>query len=291
MSRAVLIVIFVLGSACDGTSSKLFFANSLARLSNYQLFEGLTYGPGERQTLDVYRPAGEKGQSVATVIFFYGGCWGYCTNFNKEDYAFVAEALVGQGYVVVVADYRLYPDVGFTEIVTDAAQVVEWAHHHIDDYGGNGRLVLMGHSAGAHLAAMLTLNERYLSVDTYRQLHGFVGLAGPYDFLPFTKAYQRHLFAPESEYPDSQPINFVDGDEPSLLLLYGLSDSNVKPRNHRNLAAKVRQLSGRVEVREYHGVDHSGLLAALSKPLRQRSTVSADIFRFLRHQANRGASE
>ncbi len=287
MWRVVLSVVFAVVAGCDSASGKLFVANGLARLSDYQLFEGLTYGPNEPQQLDVYRPVLDEGQLVATVIFFYGGCWGYCTDFNKQDYAFVAEALVSQGYVVVIADYRLYPDVGFTEIIDDAAQVVEWAHDHIGDYGGNGQLFLMGHSAGAHLAAMLTLNERYLSVGAYHQLSGLIGLAGPYDFMPFTKAYQRRLFAPESEYANSQPINFVDGNEPPLLLLYGLSDSNVKPRNHRNLAAKVQQLSGRVEVREYKAVDHAGLLAALSKPLRQRSTVSADIYRFLERQTDR----
>lgn len=291
MTRVVLIIVFALASACDGTSSKLFVANSLARLSDYQLFEGLSYGPSERQTLDVYRPAGEKVQSAATVIFFYGGCWGHCTKFNREDYAFVAEAIASQGYVVVVADYRFYPDVGFAEIIADASQVVEWVHRHVSDYGGNSQLFLMGHSAGAHMAAMLTLNEGYLSADTHDQLNGFIGLAGPYDFLPFTEDYQRRLFAPKSEYASSQPINFVDGDEPPLLLLYGLSDSNVKPHNHRNLAAKVGKLNGRVEVREYEAIDHSGLLAALSKPLRQRSTVSIDIFRFLERQAKRGASE
>ncbi|MGI9286105.1 MAG: hypothetical protein ACR2P1_12010, partial [Pseudomonadales bacterium] len=75
MARVVLIIVFVMASACDGTSSKLLVANGLARLSDYQLFQGLSYGPSERQTLDVYRPAGDKGRSSATVIFFYGGCW------------------------------------------------------------------------------------------------------------------------------------------------------------------------------------------------------------------------
>lgn len=134
--RVVFFIVFALVAGCDGARGKLFIANSLARFSDYQLFEGLAYGPNERQTLDIYRPVQEQGQLAATAIFFYGGCWGYCTDFNKEDYAFVAEALVSQGYVVAVADYRLYPDVGFTEIINDAARVVEWVHHHIGDYGG-----------------------------------------------------------------------------------------------------------------------------------------------------------
>lgn len=199
MWRGVLIVVVGLMAGCGGKDSQLFIANSLARLSDYQRVEGLAYGPHAQQTLDIYRPVREEGTPVTTVIFFYGGCWGYCTEFNKADYAFVAEALVSQGYVVVVADYRLYPDVGFTAIISDAAHAVEWVHRHIGDYGGNGQLFLMGHSSGAHLAAMLTLNERYLGAGTYRQVRGLIGLAGPYDFLPFTEAYQR-LSLPKTSY-------------------------------------------------------------------------------------------
>jgi acetyl esterase/lipase len=182
----------------------------------------------------------------------------------------------------VLADYRRYPEVRFPEIIDDARQAVEWVQANIGNYGGHSdSIFLMGHSAGAHLAAMLTLNESYLSAETRHGIRGFIGLAGPYDFLPFTKSYQRKVFAPEGTYPQSQPINFVDGEEPPLLLLYGNDDETVKPRNIINLAAKVRRMGGRVETHCYDGIDHADLLGSLSIPLRNKEPVLADIVRFI----------
>jgi acetyl esterase/lipase len=200
----------------------------------------------------------------------------------KEDYLFVAQALTSQGYIAVLADYRRYPEVRFPLIIDDARRATEWVKQNIEKYAGNANSIfLMGHSAGAHLAALLTLDESYLSLQTRQAIRGFIGLAGPYDFLPLTKPYQYALFAPQESYPKSQPINFVDGTEPALLLLYGRDDSTVKPRNIINLAAKVQQLGGSVTTQYYDGIDHVGILAALSIPLRSRQSVLDDINQFI----------
>lgn len=216
------------------------------------------------------------------MIFYYGGCWGACTQLSKSDYRFVAEALVGHDSVVVVPDYRRYPEVLFPTLMDDARQVLEWVGTHIDEFGGDPeQLFLMGHSSGAHMAAMLSLNEACLTESTYQSLKGFIGLAGPYDFLPLTKPYQQKLFAPRDSYAQSQPINFVTGNELPMLLLYGAADETVKPKNITNLAAKVRALDGRVETHVYAGLNHRGLLAALSIPLRGDTQVYHDIQVFI----------
>ena len=135
--------------------------------------------------------------------------------------------------------------VKFPEIIDDARRAVEWVHRNIGRYGGDpGKIFIMGHSAGAHLGAMLILDETYLDRDTYQAIQGFIGLSGPYDFLPHTEPYQYAVFGPETRYADSQPINFVDGTEPPLLLLYGDDDTQVKPRNIINLAEKIRAHGG-----------------------------------------------
>ncbi|WP_101759973.1 alpha/beta hydrolase [Oceanicoccus sp. KOV_DT_Chl] len=188
--------------------------------------------------------------------------------------------------VVVIADYRRYPEVLFASIMQDATAVVSWVHKNITTYGGNAnQLVLMGHSSGAHMAAMLTLNESYLPVEHYAALKGFIGLAGPYDFLPLTRKYQRALFAPEVAFPSSQPVNFVSGTEPPLLLLYGEADDTVKRRNIDSLTATVKQRQGRVDSLFYAELTHTGILAALSVPLRNSSSVHTDILRFINRVA------
>jgi dipeptidyl aminopeptidase/acylaminoacyl peptidase len=99
--------------------------------------------------------------------------------------------------------------------------------------------------------------------------------------LPFTKPYQPILFGPELRYPASQPINFVDGKEPPLLLLYGGEDDTVGEKNMLNLSAAITAADGRVESKTYPGLSHSGLLAALSIPLRAGNTVREDIRAFI----------
>lgn len=270
---------------CSCTQVSLFIVNGLAEFDDYAVVENIPYGPNKLNHLDIYIPPSPDTQSplkMPVIVFFYGGCWGGCDTGLKEDYQFVAQALTSQGYIAVVADYRRYPEVRFPEIIDDARQATEWVKLNIEQYGGNANSIfLMGHSAGAHLAAMLTLDESYLSLQTRQAIRGFIGLAGPYDFLPFTEPYQYKVFAPQDAYPESQPINFVDGAEAPLLLLYGNDDTTVKPRNIINLAAKVQQLGGKVKTRYYDDIDHIGILAALSIPLRSRTSVLDDINQFI----------
>jgi len=270
---------------CGCTQSQLFVINSLARFDNFTVVEDIPYSSHELNHLTIYLPE-NTASSHATVVFFYGGCWGGCETINKENYLFVAQALSKHGYTVVIPDYRRYPEVKFGAIIDDAKQSVEWVKAHIGEYGGNpDNIFLMGHSAGAHLGAMLTLNEDYLSSMTIQSIKGFIGLAGPYDFLPFTDAYQKEVFGPEENYPSSQPINFVQGTEPPLLLLYGNGDTVVRPVNIEHLSAKVRQTGGCVETHRYEHLDHAGLLGALSVPLQNREPVLADIARFVDYYA------
>ena len=158
LKMAILLFTFAI-SAC--TSTDLFVVNSLARLEDYSVYENIAYGPDAFNQLNVYVPANHSPKAnLSTVIFFYGGCWGGCRTFTKEHYLFVAQALTSQGYITVLTDYRRYPQVRFAEIIDDARASVEWVKSNINKFGGNpGSIYLMGHSAGAHLGAMLTFNK------------------------------------------------------------------------------------------------------------------------------------
>ncbi len=269
----------------------LLVVNLLAGFDNYRVYENVSYGPEKQNIMDIYVPETKEiaGHSdrLPVVVFFYGGCWGGCETLTKEHYVFAAQALTAKGYLVVIPDYRRYPEVKFPQIIDDAAKTVEWVKKNIGRYGGDsGRLYLMGHSAGAQMAALLTLNERYLLPGTWSSLRGFVGLAGPYDFLPFTDHYQRVVFGPEENYPESQPVNFVGGNEPALLLLYGNDDDTVRAFNIESLTKKVKLAGGCVETHYYDGLDHAGLIGALSLPLQNSSSVLNDIAGFLGRHAN-----
>ncbi|MEQ1636552.1 MAG: alpha/beta hydrolase [Methylococcales bacterium] len=265
--------------------AKLFLINGLARWDDYTLIPDIAYGGQALNHLDLYLPPADKSKHV-TVIFFYGGCWGGCELLPKQHYRFVAQALTAQGYTVVIPDYRHHPEVKFAVIMEDAAKIVLWADKHIADFGGGKEpLFLMGHSAGAHIAAMLTLNENYLKPAVYDHIKGFIGLAGPYDFLPMTDEYQKVVFGPVANYPATQPVNFVGGTEPPLLLLYGQGDETVKPVNIASLRQKVQHAGGCVETHEYSDLGHAFLLGALSLPFQEQEPVLTDIVQFLDYYA------
>lgn len=209
--------------------------------------------------LDIYRPA-STGTPAPVVVFFYGGSW---QHGRREYYRFVGRALAAQGFLVLIPDYRKAPDEVFPAFIEDAAKATAWAHRHAVDFGGDpSRLFLMGHSAGAHIAALLGTDPRYLGREGLRPLDlgGVVGLAGPYDFLPITNKRLQRVFADRSDWPASQPVNFVDGDEPPFLLLHGESDGKVGKLNSERLAARLQAQHEPVRLRILPGVGHLGLV-------------------------------
>jgi len=275
MKRLLLVVLVPILTACP--DSALMVANTLARFDDYKLTANQTYGAHELNRLDIYQP---REKAKGTVIYFYGGCWGACTTFSREDYRFVGQTLTSRGYVAVIPDYRRYPEVLFPQMMEDSAAVVAWVIKNIAHSGGRAdQIFLMGHSSGGHLAAMLTVNERYLGVGLHQNIRGFIGLAAPYDFI-FDKPYLPKVFA-GLDYSESQPSHFVDGNEPPLLLLYGNEDKAVYMRNIVNMTKIVQQKGGKVEPHIYNGVDHVAILAALSIPYRSRFEVMNDIDAFL----------
>jgi acetyl esterase/lipase len=112
----------------------------------------------EHLVLDVYSPPNAKNLPVA--FWIHGGGW---QTGDKSDVQVKPQALMDKGFVFVSTNYRLLPDVDMGTIVRDVARSVRWVHDHIAEYGGDPeRLVIMGHSAGAQLAALVCTDDRYL---------------------------------------------------------------------------------------------------------------------------------
>lgn len=239
----------------------------------------IAYGAHPRQRLDVYAPAR---QPAPVVVFFYGGGW---RSGDRAMYRFAAASLAAQGFVVVVPDYRLYPDVAFPAFIDDGAAAVAWTRAHAAAHGGDtGRMFVMGHSAGAYIAAMLTLDRHYLArhgIDPDSALSGMVGLAGPYDFLPLNDPALEAIFAPAGDLALSQPVTYARGDAPPLLLLHGATDTTVWARNTRNLAARIQADGGRVETRIYPSATHATIVGALARPIRFLVPVLRDSVAFM----------
>lgn len=260
-------------SGCSGVS----VVNTLAPNRSFVLEADVAYGPLARQQLDIYRPS-QAGADRPVVVFFYGGAW---QRGERRDYQFIAEAFASKGIVAVLPDYRVYPEAVFPAFVSDGAAAVRWVRDHIEEYGGDPcRVFLSGHSAGAHIAALLTYDESHLAAAPEFRPAGLIGIAGPYDFLPLGSETLRQVF-PAATRNDSQPINFVDGDEPPALLLHGTDDDTVLLRNSRRLAAKIEASGGSVQLREYDGVGHVRIILAMGKAFRWLADTRADATRFI----------
>ncbi|PPS25477.1 esterase [Pseudomonas amygdali pv. morsprunorum] len=252
---------------------------------------GVAYGQDPRNTLDVYTPQ-TKPANAPVVVFFYGGSW---NTASKANYAFVGEALAARGMVVVIADYRLYPQVRYPSFLEDSAKALAWAHKHAKTYGGDpDRLYVMGHSAGAYNAAMLALDPRWLAREGLSPsiLSGWIGLAGPYDFLPIENADVKPVFFFPDSPPDSQPINHVSSSAPPALLMASNTDSLVNPkRNTGGLARALREAGVPVRDLYFSRTNHGTLVGAFAKLLSGLAPVVDEVDMFVNHTPQRLAEK
>ena len=289
LTFAVLTAVALVLSAC----SPLGFVNALTPSDTYRATGDVAYGPDPREKLDVYQPlatadAPAPGGGYPVVVFFYGGTW---TGGERGDYRFVGEALASRGIVTMVADYRLYPQVRYPDFLTDCARALAWAQREAPRYGGDaGRLYVMGHSSGAYNAAMLALDPRWLAAEglSPSAVAGWIGLAGPYDFLPMTNVTAQPVFN-HPDYPaGSQPIDYASNAAPRTFLGAPVNDDVVNPeRNTRQLADKLGTAGVPVTLRIYASASHYTMIGAFARPLRSVGPVLDDVVAFVRNDAPR----
>jgi acetyl esterase/lipase len=260
--------------------AKVDLLNATIPTSGLDITRDLAYDTDPRGKLDIYEPKGGP-EDPPVIVFFYGGTW---QTGSKHDYLFAAEALSETGAIVVVPDYRVYPEVTFPGFLEDGAKAVAWTFDHIGKWGGDrNNIFLAGHSAGAYIAIMLALDAQYLARAgvANSRLSGAIGISGPYDFLPITRPDIKSIFEVVPDLSVTQPIHFARGDAPPLLLLTGDADTTVGPYNTRNLAERIRALGGEVEADYYPGVDHIDAVIALTALFRDRAPELAAIRRFI----------
>ncbi len=217
----------------------------------------IPYGDQKRQVLDVYAPPGAKNRPV--VFWIHGGGWQVG---DKSDVQQKPRVFVEKGFVFVSTNYRLLPDVDMGTIVRDVARAIRWTHDHIAEYGGDpNRLLVMGHSAGAQLAALVCIDDRYLkeqdlslsiikgcvpvdgdtfdvpaiieTAETRRRAHG----------QPLPKLGHREKFGNDpAKHRDYSAVTHVSADKgiPPFLILYVAEHPDTTAQAER-LAAALKQ--------------------------------------------------
>jgi len=258
----------------------LHLINVLAQGTHYRVVRR-NYGDNHRHQYDCYLHK-DNDDSRPKIIFLYGGNW---QSGSRGDYRFVADTLCNLGFDVFVPDYRLYPEARFEQIIEDTSRAVNAIMTDIR----KGPVFVMGHSSGAQLGALLTLNKTLLQ--SPERIRGFIGLAGPYDFYPFTEDSHWDLFAPAEKYPESQPVNFVTRDAPPLYLLHGETDKRVRRGHSKSLMEKQRQAGGRASREVYENMGHVDIILSFSRIHRRKSQVVKDINDFILENSDEHSAE
>lgn len=183
IKKTLSLIAALMATAC--TQASLAVVNFPSHFADNQVTTDIAYGSDPLQKMDIYVPSAGKDHKHDVIVFIYGGRW---TFGSKDYYKFVGTTLANNGFIAVIPDYRKYPQVHFPVFVEDTAKALAWVYDHIDSYGGKAdHIYVMGHSAGAHMGALLATDAHYLAAEgkqTQTVMRGFIGLAGPYAFTP-----------------------------------------------------------------------------------------------------------
>jgi len=286
-TRLAVVVVAIIAAVALTACAPLSSLNALVESDSHEMTTA-AYGTGTRQKLDVYVPLVATGQVRPTegwplVVFFYGGSW---KHGERAHYRFVGEALAARGIVAVIPDYRLYPEVRYPDFLKDNAAATAWALRAALRLGADPKQVfVMGHSAGGYNAAMMALDARWLGAESIlpTQLAGWIGLAGPYDFLPIENPDVKPVFLHPDTPPESEPIRHVSASVPRAFLAAARDDDLINPeRNTKQMASKLKQTGIPVTLQIYPRTSHTTLIGAFAFPLRFLAPVLDDVVEFVK---------
>lgn len=209
----------------------------------------------ERCRLDIYYP--ENTKEFTTIVWFHGGG---ITGGEK----FIPDEWKNKGFAVVAVNYRLSPKVKCPEYIEDAAAAVAWVFHHIPEYGGSTKkIVVSGHSAGGYLASMIGLDKHYLSAygvdaDSIAALIPFSG----HTITHFKVRAERGIPGTQPIVDEYAPLYFVRADAPPLYLITGDRELEMLGRYEENAYMyRMMKVAGhqKTYLYELDGFDHGGM--------------------------------
>lgn len=238
----------------------------------------IAYADGARKKLDMYRPEKPGGLSPV-VMFIYGGSW---RAGDKFEYEFAGRALAAAGFITIIADYRLWPEVKYPDFLDDCAEAMKWIEDNIEGYGGDpNRFFVAGHSAGAYNAVMLGLDSSFRrDFNVTMPIRAIAGISGPYNFYPFEYDQVRDTFGNAPNPEGTQPVNLATADAPPIFLASGTTDPIVRIENSQALAARLLASGTWVTERYYDGFGHLEPVVALGAMMRFRMPVLQDMVDF-----------
>jgi len=260
----------------------LLYTHGFAQQTTYETKNDISYYPTstkgdayreQRCKLDVYYPKNKTNSS--TIVWFHGGG---LTGGNKE----MPRELLEKGFIVIAVGYRLSPKALVKDIIEDATASVAWTFNNIASYGGNNKLIFVsGHSAGAYLGMMLTLDKKYLAAykidaDAIAGLIPFSGQA----ITHFTVRQERKIKDVQPIIDEYAPLYHVRPTAPPMLLLTGDREMEMLGRYEENAyLARMMKLAGNktTVLHELQGYGHNMVYPAIPLLIEEVNRLSKEI--------------
>lgn len=249
--------------------------NVVTPSGNFDRASDISYGEHERQSLDVYTPTMAR-KNAPVIVFVHGGGW---DSGDKNLYKFLSETFTGEGYTVVVPNYRLHPGITFPDPVVDTAKAVAWTAGRYQDRA----LILMGHSAGGYNVLMAGMAPEYLKaegVNVCDRIAGIISLAAPTGIIPLKEEPLVSVFPKRFTGTDA-PMGLTDTKTPRLFLMNGGKDKTVYPQNAEKLGEAITARGGKAEIRIYPKMNHIDPVKVLSRYFDGDSSLKVDILDFI----------
>lgn len=229
---------------------------------NLKVFTDIAYSTDHRRnSLDIYAPA--KTQNAPVLFFVHGGGW---SEGDKNIYGHIGRHFSRNGFVTVVINHRLSPEVKHPAHAQDAAKAFVWVREHIAAYGGNpDRINLMGHSSGGHITALLASDPAYLGKHGHspREVYRYVGISGVYNInLMVTLSGYGHVFE-KRDHESASPVSFMPACP--ALLVYGEKDYISMPRQSTSFRDKIVRGGGSCDVFVAAGETHESIIVNVVK--------------------------
>jgi len=270
-SIALVVALGVSLQACQPVQ----ILNRITPGGSFSVAKDISFGPLERQSLDIYEAETPRAEAPV-LVFVHGGSW---DSGSKDIYKFLAEGFTSEGFDVVVPNYRLYPDAVYPAFLEDNAKAVAFAAAQYPDR----RLVLIGHSAGAYNVLSLGLKPAFLSAEGVQScdtIAGIVGLAAPTGIVPLKEEPLITIF-PDRFTGEDAVLNNTATPVPPLLLQHGSEDKTVYPQNSERLAEQVQARGGVAEAKVYDGLNHIDVIKVISRHFDGDAPLKADIIDFI----------
>lgn len=243
----------------------------------------VAYGPGPDESLDLYLPDPATTAANRPVhLFVHGGYW---RAFSKEDYAFMADAIVAEGAVAAVMDYSLMPVARVATLVAQVRRAALWLQDNAIGFGGDPqRLSASGHSAGAHLASFLVCRAGHEPDVRLPTLRAVLLVSGIYDLDPITRSYlQPDLRLTPSEVRDWSPMRASMQDTGTGVdLLVGERETAPFQAQARAFAEHLARAGARSRLATMAGEDHMTIVREVGRP---GSTCAAHLAAVIRASA------